>query len=120
MAGWSRTIWLVLVSLALLVGSAAAAETPPRANANVDEDAAGLLSALSSSNADERAEAAKRLEAMGARGRPVLVAAVNGENAEARRAATSLLMRLPFDRPQDPDEIKTLLENYGQMEVAAG
>jgi tetratricopeptide (TPR) repeat protein len=119
MAGSSRTIWLVLFLLALVVDTSAGADAPPRASVNIDEDAAGLLSALSSSNGDERAEASRRLEAMGGRGRPVLLTAVNGENAEARRAATSLLMRLPFDRPQDPDEIKTLLKNYGRMDLAA-
>jgi tetratricopeptide (TPR) repeat protein len=92
------------------------AASPARA---ADDDLGPLLTALSSPEQAERTRAAEQLAALGPRARPALLSAVNGTDSAARMAAIPLLLRLPFDRPQDPEPVRAVLAAYGQGETAA-
>src|SRR4051794_6094447 len=99
--------FLLLVSVA--APALAADSTSRPAAVAADPDLSALVAKLGSKDAAEQADAARQLESLGPRARPALIAAINGTSAAARSAASPLLLRLPFDRPQDPDDVRQLL-----------
>jgi tetratricopeptide (TPR) repeat protein len=87
--------------------------TGPASTANA------LVAALSSKDVAAQSRAARELEKMGPAARPALLRGVNGDDPLVRMAAAPLLLRLPFDRAEDPAEVRPLLQSYGRGDVAA-
>ncbi|HSI33403.1 MAG: hypothetical protein ACAI43_11455 [Phycisphaerae bacterium] len=91
--------------------AAVAADAPP-------PNPAALIRDLTSEDADARAAASERLAALGPAARPALVDAVNGQDLTLRQSAGAVLLRLPFDRPDDPEAVRGVLKTYGHPDPA--
>jgi tetratricopeptide (TPR) repeat protein len=116
------SVRMVLLAVALICSGIAARgadELAKAPNGDFDAELKSLMKALASSDAAESAKASEGLRAMGVRARAALVAAVNSDHADARQAATRLLLEMPFDRAEDAADVKALLQTYGQGDVAA-
>jgi tetratricopeptide (TPR) repeat protein len=121
---------LASLFLAAVAASAGAQDGPPvisgastrpatEPTTNEAPTAAALVSALASKDVAEQSRAARELETMGPRARPALLRGVNGADPLVRMAAGPLLLRLPFERPEDPAEVRGILRSYGNGDVAA-
>src|SRR4051812_25663192 len=90
--------------------------------AAIDPAVANVIARLGADDPADRERAAAELLALGRAARPGLVAAMNGtgggEVPQVRLAAAELVMKLPFDRPDDPPAFAGMLERYGQTPLA--
>lgn len=101
-----RLIPFLLLSLSALAG------TPATREANT---AWLLIARMGSNNPAAREQAVSQIMSMGRSGREVLVEALNSEDPQVRTVAAGLIVRFPFDEPDDPPGLVDILSQYGRM-----
>jgi tetratricopeptide (TPR) repeat protein len=105
---------LSLILLALIFSSTAIA-------GEIDN----LIQSLGDPSPMKRSESEMELAHLGAAARPALIDASSWDDPAISSAATRVLLSLPWDKPDDPAEVKALLVNYGsedemgRMRIAA-
>jgi len=81
---------------------------------------AGQVESLIQSLADPspltRSESEMQLAHLGERARPALIDACRSDDPAISAAATRVLLSLPWHKPDDPADVKTLLVNYGAQD----
>src|ERR1700733_1669482 len=84
-----------------------------------------LIQSLGDPSPMKRSESEMELAHLGAAARPALIDASRWDDPAISSAATRVLLSLPWDKPDDPAEVKALLVNYGgedemgRMRIAA-
>jgi tetratricopeptide (TPR) repeat protein len=84
-----------------------------------------LIQSLGDPNPMKRSESEMELAHLGTAARPALIDASRWDDPAISSAATRVLLGLPWDKPDDPAEVKALLVNYGsedeqgRMRIAA-
>lgn len=74
-----------------------------------------LINQLAHPDAGMREQAIEELTEMGADARPALKKALDHPRPAIADAARELLMKLPWSRPTDPQQAKSLLDRYGEL-----
>src|SRR5687768_18623178 len=98
--------WTIVTILLLPLAVAAA---PPD-----DRDVRALVDQLAADDPAARERAATALVAKGRAARAALIEAMNGEDPQPRASASGLILRLPFDHPDDPPGVAGFTARYGQ------
>ncbi len=101
------TRWLIAFSLLIAVA-------PARAD---DGAVAATVAALGALDPTARQAASDRLATLGESARSAIVAATTSDDPEIRRRAARALLALPWDRPDDPVDVQTYLQRYGQLDA---
>jgi hypothetical protein len=101
----------------LLLCCAAAPATSPAATSETDPHK--LVQMLGDGDALRRTEAASRLIAMGHTARPALLQAYENDDPQIRLTAAQLILKLPFDQPDDPPGVAGFLKQYGRPTAGA-
>ncbi|WP_428939763.1 BTAD domain-containing putative transcriptional regulator [Fontivita pretiosa] len=65
-----------------------------------------------------REQAENELKQLGVSARPALVRASRGDDPAVAAAAARVLLALPWEQPQDPPAVRTVLARYGQTHEA--
>lgn len=106
-----RLIPFLLLSLSALAGEPA----PATQQAN---STWLLIARMGSSNPATREQAVSQIMSMGRTGREVVVEALNSEDPQIRTVAAGLILRFPFDEPDDPPGLVDILSQYGRMHAS--
>ncbi|MDP9173301.1 MAG: hypothetical protein M3O30_05485 [Planctomycetota bacterium] len=106
--------------LLLLLAGGLNAQTEPSTQPNPnDPKIASLIANLSSDDASVRQSAANDLITIGAPARPAVINAMHQNDPGVREQAAQIILVLPWSLPEDPENVRKLLSDYGKPEVAA-
>jgi hypothetical protein len=113
------TVLLLLMALAAPAIAAPPAATGPLLGSatmptSINANPAVLIAGLGAADPVERARCVHELIALGQTGRAALLGAMESDDPQVRLSATSLILTLPFDRPDDPPAVAGFLKKYGQ------
>src|SRR5690348_16082460 len=100
-------------ALLLLLCSAAAPATSPTAVLS-ERDPRKLVQILGDDDPQRRTQAAQALVAMGPAARPAVLQAFENDDPQIRLTALQLILKLPFDSPDDPPAVAGFLKQYGR------
>jgi tetratricopeptide (TPR) repeat protein len=79
----------------------------------ISSDPAKLIIGLASADPAERERCEHDLIALGQSGRAALLDAMESDDPQLRLGAADLILKLPFDRPDDPPGVAGFLKVYG-------
>lgn len=108
---------LFAIALAPWPAVAVTPATSPAASqpaATVTANPAALVAGLAASDPAERERSVHDLMALGAAGRPAILNAIDSDDPQLRLSAADLILRLPFDQPDDPPAVAGFLKVYGK------
>jgi len=108
-----RVLWVLLGVLLAPGPTAGGVELSPPASGRARTAIEGLRSA----GPAVRQAAEKTLLSLGVEGRPDVVRASRSDDPAVRTAAASVLMKLPWHRPDDSPDVQTKLQEYGRLDV---
>jgi tetratricopeptide (TPR) repeat protein len=108
--GYCRVVACAALVISLAVSLAAlGAPSPP-----IDPAVQALVNQLGADDPALRQQAARELVARGRAARPALIEAMNGDDPQLRGSASELILKLPFDQPEDAPGVAGFLQRYGQ------
>ena len=103
----------LLLSGALPLLCSAAAPATSRTAVLSEADPQKLVQILGDSNPERRTQAAEALIAMGRAARPAILRACENDDPQVRLTAQQLILKFPFDAPDDPRGVIGYLTQYG-------
>jgi tetratricopeptide (TPR) repeat protein len=78
-----------------------------------DAKISALIAQLGADDSAARHAAADKLVALGATARPSVLAATHSDDPETSNEAAAVLLKLPWSAPNDPPEVRDILDHYG-------
>src|SRR5258706_15072228 len=109
-----RAMSVLLCASAVMATPPATGPTTTPATAAITSNPANLIVGLASADPAERERCERELIALGQTGRAALLEAMESDDPQLRVGAADLILKLPFDRPDDPAGVAGFLKEYGK------